>query len=112
MPIDYRNYPPNWKAFSYWVRHVRAHQQCECTGQCGLHQPNPSTRRCTEVHHRPATWAQGKVVLTTAHLCNCNPPCVNPKHAIAACQRCHLRIDSHRHAQNRKKKHLAPQPKK
>jgi len=109
MPIDHRRYPPNWKQFSADIRFSRARGQCECTGQCGLHTPNPKPRRCTERHHDAAQWARGKIILTVAHLCTCDPPCTNPSHVIAACQRCHLRIDSQLHAAHRALKN-PPQP--
>jgi hypothetical protein len=98
MPIDPKPYPPQWPHFSRYIRLTRAHGRCECTGQCGLHQPNPFPRRCTEHNHQAAQWARGKIILTTAHLCACSPPCLIPTHVIAACQRCHLRIDAKLHA--------------
>jgi hypothetical protein len=104
MPIDYARYGAGWRDFSYAIRFTRAREQCECTGQCGLHQPNPCTRRCEERHHRPARWAKGLVRLTTAHLCTCDPPCHIPEHVIAACQRCHLRIDHHLHLRHRQER--------
>jgi hypothetical protein len=104
MPIDYRRYPTNWREFSASIRFARASGRCECTGQCGLHQPNPFPRRCCELHHKPARWAHGLVRLTVAHLCHCHPPCAIPEHVIAACQRCHLRIDAKKHWTTRRKK--------
>lgn len=101
--MNWNDYPDIWRSFSYHVRCIRAHGQCECTGQCGKHQPKPYTRRCCEVHRQPAKWFQGRVILTVAHLCTCRPPCANPDHVIAACQRCHLRIDRFQHAKNRLK---------
>ncbi len=101
MPIDKNLYPAGWRDFSYFIRLVRAQGQCECTGQCGLHQPNPSTRRCIEKHHTKARWFRGIVRLTTAHICTCNPICKIPEHTLAMCQRCHLRLDSKMHAQHR-----------
>jgi hypothetical protein len=98
MPTDMTRYPPNWKAFTYWVKHYRAQGRCECTGECGMHRPNPKPRRCVEQHGKPAHWFHGTVRLTTAHLCDCDPPCDNPAHVKATCQRCHLRIDRFRHA--------------
>jgi hypothetical protein len=100
MPINPNNYPPDWKEISRFIRFQRAQGRCECTGQCGLHQPNPHYRRCTERHHHKARYANGLVTLTAAHICHCNPPCSNPGHIIAACQRCHLRIDRQLHAQH------------
>lgn len=110
MPIDYSKYPKNWREFSDTIRFFRALGQCECTGQCGLHQPNPATRRCTERHHRKAKYAKGIVRLTVAHLCQCDPPCTITSHVIAACQRCHLRIDRWKHARARTAKKAAPAP--
>ena len=97
MPINYRNYAPFWRQFSDWVRLDRANQRCECSGQCGLHRG----KRCIEAHHRPARYAHGLIRLTVAHLCTCWPPCTHPSHVMAACQRCHLRIDRFAHARAR-----------
>jgi hypothetical protein len=102
MPTDMTRYPANWPQFSASIRFARARGQCECTGQCGLHTHARSDKRCLEQHGTPAHFAKGKIVLTTAHLCHCNPPCVDPNHVIAACQRCHLRIDAPLKAQRRK----------
>jgi len=101
MPMPPEHYPPGWTQFSIDIRHVRAKHRCECTGQCGLHQGLKVTRRCIELNHRAAHFAHGKVILTVAHLCTCQPICLNPAHVIAACQRCHLRIDRFLHAKHR-----------
>ena len=97
MPCDMTIYGEGWKDFSNFIRFERAQQQCECFGKCGLHSP----RRCTERHHTKARYARGLVRLAIAHLCECHPPCKDPNHVIAACQRCHLRIDRWKHAQAR-----------
>lgn len=97
MPCDLTRYGPDWKAFSAHIRFVRALQQCECFGLCGIHRG----RRCQERHHAKARWAKGTVRLTVAHVCECDPPCTDPNHVIAACQRCHLRIDRYKHATSR-----------
>ena len=94
-------YPAHWKKFSKWVREVRAGMRCECVGECGLHATHPGPRRCTERHMEPAQYAKGKVVLTTAHLCKCDPPCAIPEHVKAMCNRCHLRIDVGFHIESR-----------
>src|SRR3990167_4069474 len=87
-------YPANWKSFSHSIRVDRAEYRCECIGECGLHpETNDGPRRCTERHMQPAVYARGKVVLTTAHLCVCDPICAIPEHVKAMCNRCHLRID-------------------
>ena len=92
------DYPPNWREVSRYVRFERAQGQCECTGQCGLHCTHPGPRRCIECDREPALWAKGRVILTTAHLRKCEPLCADPRHLIAACNRCHLRIDRVLHA--------------
>jgi hypothetical protein len=96
MPFDKSRYPRNWDTFTHSIKQGRAKGRCECTGQCRLHQPNPRPRRCIELHQARARYFRGKVILTTAHLCACEPPCADPAHVIAACQRCHLRIDAPR----------------
>jgi len=108
--MDLTKYPPNWKAFSYPIRFARAQGRCECTGECGMHSPNPSPRRCTERHGQPAQWAKGKVTLTVAHLCDCDPPCATPSHVKAMCQRCHLRTDLQLHIAHRQLKPRSPLP--
>lgn len=103
MPADMSIYPPDWKAFSNRIRFERAGGRCECLGECGLHATTPGPRRCIEKHGHEAKWARGKIVLTTAHLCSCDPPCANEEHVKACCQRCHLRIDKDLHTRNSKK---------
>jgi len=95
MPRPKPLYPPNWNIFSAMIRTERAQGQCECTGLglCGLHCTHPGPRRCVERDGQPAIWARGKVILTVAHICTCWPPCTEPAHVLACCQRCHLRID-------------------
>lgn len=107
MPFDRKRYPPEWETFTYAIKTIRARGRCECSGQCGLHQPNPMVRRCEELHGQPARFFRGKVILTTAHLCKCNPPCALGSHVIAACQRCHLRIDSRDKARKRREREAA-----
>jgi hypothetical protein len=67
-----------------------------------MHRPNPLPRRCTEKHGHAATFARGRVILTTAHLCHCQPLCAIHSHLLATCPRCHLRIDRKLHAAHRK----------
>jgi hypothetical protein len=88
-------YPTEWKEFSHFIRHERAQGQCECTGLglCGLHCMHPGPRRCVERDRQPALWAQGIVVLTVAHVCSCELPCIIAEHVLAMCNRCHLRFD-------------------
>ena len=101
MPMPQSHYPPGWQKFSAYIRYIRANGRCECTGECGLHQNDNKIRRCIERNHEPAVYANGKVILTVMHLCNCSPICLNPAHVKAACQRCHLRRDRFLHAKHR-----------
>jgi hypothetical protein len=94
MPFRRERYPANWESFTHYIKVIRAQGRCECIGECGLHAANPMLRRCTETHGRPADHFKGTVILTTAHLCPCEPPCAVGNHVKAMCQRCHLRIDA------------------
>lgn len=107
MPFNRSRYPPNWETFTHYIKVIRAAGRCECTGQCGIHQPNPMPRRCAEVHGQPALHFRGRVILTTAHLCKCDPPCALGSHVLAMCQRCHLRVDSRPKAARRAARELA-----
>lgn len=97
------DYPHFWPALSRMIRR-RAGNQCECEGECGLH-PN---KRCEELNYQPAKWANGKIVLTVAHLDHdtWNSRLSNLK---AMCNRCHLRYDcalhvAHARAKRRSKR--------
>lgn len=85
-------YPDNWSEISRGIKD-RAVGRCECTGQCGLHRG----QRCQENDGIKALWANGKVVLTVAHL-NHYPPDCRPENLLAMCQTCHLRYDQVLHA--------------
>ena len=88
MPINYKDYPPNWKKISAFIRFVRANNKCE---QCGAenYKPNPVTG--------------SKVVLTVAHIYDSNPYNCNGDNLKALCQLCHNRLDAKYRASNRKK---------
>lgn len=97
MPIKPENaarYPKEWKQISASIRE-RSGGQCECEGECGLHPDH----RCVERNGEPAKWANGKIVLTVAHL-NHQPEDCDPKNLKAMCQRCHLRYDHDHHQRN------------
>lgn len=100
MSFDRARYPQDWMQVSWELRTARAHGQCECVGECGLHRTHPGPRRCTERNGEPAQWAKGRIMLTVAHLCTCEPLCQEPSHLKAMCQRCHLRVDRVLHAQH------------
>jgi len=95
-------YPEGWDEFSRFIRFTRAGGVCECVGECGLHKTNPGSRRCCEWDGHKAKWARGIVRLTVAHTCKCDPPCINPEHVKAMCQRCHLRLDVDLHVRHSK----------
>jgi hypothetical protein len=84
-----KRYPKDWRVMSDYIRFIRADGRCECAGECGLHQ----RRRCREVHGHSAKWANGKVILTVAHL-NHQPEDCAPDNLKAMCQRCHNRYDT------------------
>lgn len=86
-------YPANWPAISLGIR-ARAEGRCECTGHCGLHRG----RRCEERDKEMAKWANGKVVLTVAHL-NHAPEDCRDENLLAMCQTCHLRYDRLQHGE-------------
>ncbi len=106
--MDRSLYPKDWEAVSLRIRVDRAMHQCECSGQCGLHLPNPEPRRCNEINKQRAKHFNGRVVLTTAHMCDCYPLCGIDAHLLATCQRCHLRIDMWRHSANRLRTMASP----
>lgn len=97
MPIDYSEYPDDWKEISEYIRFERADNRCET---CGAENGNS----------HPDTGS--KVVLTVAHIrhdksdCRYNPDHYDPKdpenNLVAECQRCHLWRDRKLHARNRK----------
>jgi 5-methylcytosine-specific restriction endonuclease McrA len=99
MPWDKSRYPADWDAIREAMLR-RAEGQCQCVGSCGLHRTHPGPRRCTERQHTPAQWARGRIVLTTAHLCRCEPPCGTLEHLAMMCQRCHLRTDMALHKEH------------
>jgi len=110
MPADRANYPECWEAFSEAIRFARAGGRCECRGECGLHPATIGKRQCIERHGALARHAKGRIVLTTAHLCECRPLCARRYHVKAMCQRCHLRVDRELHATNAARTRARSQP--
>ena len=115
MPMNPKDYPPNWKEISHFVRKVRAEDRCECRGECGSKHLGglcdaPNKTMISRNIKDPARWVQEveffgrdvgewaqaiKIVLTTAHLCH-NSKCDKLEHLRAMCQRC-LRYDRYEH---------------
>ena len=98
MPFHRDRYADDWEAISVAIRD-RSQGQCECEGECGLHRTHPGPRRCEERNGQNARWANGKVVLTVAHL-NHDTQDNRPENLKAMCQRCHLRYDAPHHARS------------
>ena len=105
MPIDYKKYPKNWKAFSLEIRRERAKNRCECEGECG----NTHGGRCPEINGNGRLFGKRSVVLTVAHLwkdkClhyNDGVRCAIKSHVKAMCEGCHLNYDREQHMANRK----------
>ncbi len=106
MPVDYKNYPINWKTHIRPQILARAKNRCE---ECGL--PNYATINIPdrEIVHENETYALAKhslnfcwannntekftiIVLTIAHKDH-NPMNSHPENLLALCQACHNRMD-------------------
>lgn len=122
MPIDYKDYPSDWKAISLRIRQ-RAGQRCETCGVCNgnvvLYPPGRRSewKYSEGGHYEDQLIADGhlravKIVLTVAHIGAPKPDGTlgdkHDKHDVreenlkALCQWCHLRLDFNDHATNRK----------
>lgn len=93
MPINYKEYPPDWKQTR--VRILKRANNC-CEG-------SPKYPACRAENHKPHPETGSKVILTIAHLNhdkdNWN---VTDEELRAWCQRCHLIYDNKHHVSNRK----------
>lgn len=86
MPINYSDYPKNWKKISKAVIE-KANNRCEL---------------CEAENHKNHWKTGSKVVLTVHHIdgdINNN----SKYNLIALCQRCHLRLDLGKHIRKRKR---------
>lgn len=94
MPINYKDYPPNWKEIRARILE-RAGHKCEWCGAPNYFEHSRKDKRGNPV----------KVVLTIAHLDhdkeNHN---VTDDRLAALCQKCHLNYDRPRHVAKRKAK--------
>lgn len=96
MPMDFKDYPPHWRALSRRLRHERAENRCEWCG-AENYQPHPVTH--------------SQVILTVAHLGipkdDGSPGSKDDKFDVrennlaALCQRCHLNFDRDDHLKHR-----------
>ncbi len=113
MPINYKEYPTNWKKE---IRPAVLARATNCCEECGvpnhafIYRPEkgkPDWKYMPEGHEADAMGLDGvkfvKIILTIAHLDhdkeNHN---VKLERLKALCQRCHLKYDMGRHIANRK----------
>jgi predicted nuclease with RNAse H fold len=87
MPINYKDYPPEFPEISKRIRFERANNCCEWCGAKN-YEPHPITG--------------SKVILTVAHLNHIKEDC-RDDNLRALCQRCHLNYDRPHHIANRKR---------
>ena len=86
MPINYSDYPADWKLRSRFIREYRARSRCE---KCGVENGAPTGRG----------W---KVVLTVAHLFDSDKKNGRFLNLAALCQKCHLNLDKYHHSDKRR----------
>jgi len=113
MPIDYRNYPANWKTHIRPAVLVRAGHKCEWCGVSnyarGVRLPDGSFVERNHGHGRI------RIILTIAHLdgdlahndgMDTGGPALPLERAnpVALCQRCHLRHDHAKRVASRAKR--------
>jgi len=107
MPISAANrkrYPKDWPEISRRIRFDRAQGRCECRGECGVdHEAEGRNHsldileldRCPARHGAPHPFTKSKsVVLTTAHLPGREIEQCGDDDLMAACERCHNRMDA------------------
>ena len=87
MPMNIKDYHPNWRTISRSIIHDRAQNRCEL---CDA--PNGALH-----------WKTKSRVILTVHHINSDKQNNNPMNLIALCQRCHLRLDLQKHISKRKK---------
>ncbi len=115
MPIDYSQYPKDWKLRSRFVRFVRARNKCEwCgveNGSIGARSPVNGkwyTQRDMDGMNSDCgwrLWPKGypkviRVVLTVAHVYDMDKMNASLLNLAALCQRCHLNHDRDHHKEN------------
>jgi 5-methylcytosine-specific restriction endonuclease McrA len=86
MPIDYKNYPDDWKLISKAVI-KKAGNKCEL---------------CNADNYE-SHWKTGSKVVLTVHHIDCDKNNNSKFNLIALCQRCHLRLDLETHISKRHK---------
>jgi 5-methylcytosine-specific restriction endonuclease McrA len=84
MPINYKNYPKEWKIISKAIIKKQ-------DNKCYL---------CPAENYKPH-WKTGSKVILTVHHIDGNKKNSSKYNLIALCQRCHLRLDLERHLSKR-----------
>ena len=108
MPIDYKDYAPDWSQ----IREIleRAQHKCEECGVAnhavGIRLADGSFVEAPEGKFAPGDWWAARkcirIVLTIAHLDH-NPDNNDPGNLKSLCQRCHNRYDAPVRAKNRRR---------
>lgn len=111
MPINYKEYHPDWKAISLRIRKERAGDRCEWCGRANrsmwMRSPVSGSPWVPAVVGLKADmlgktgWRFTRIVLSVAHIDHDKSNNADTNLA-ALCQRCHLHHDRHQHASNRR----------
>lgn len=108
MPVNYRNYPPDWKDI---IRPRILKRDCYKCVVCGVSNRALFVWDCGNRvilddtfildHYVQRNFKIKKIVLTISHSCH-NSMCENDNHLSSKCQLHHLREDLALHVMNRK----------
>jgi hypothetical protein len=103
MPCDYKEYPENWKWLSKQI--VKdAGNRCElCYAPNGalIHRPKTSEYPWYSVENTRPGDKIIKIILTVHHI-DSDKKNNTKQNLIALCQKCHLRLDLHKHMKSRR----------
>jgi len=102
MPINYKDYPKNWKWLSRQII-KDAGNRCElCFAPNGILVERDKTRKYPWYEYDISTSENKptKIILTVHHI-DSNKINSKKQNLIALCQRCHLRLDLQKHMKNR-----------
>ena len=116
MPMNYKDYSPEWKKLSKSIIKGRANDQCELcfvyNGEKGYRLKSGEFievgQKCTKATHNGRFVKIIKIVLTVHHIDFDNKN-DDPLNLLALCQRCHLRLDIAKKIKNQKAKKVKGQ---